>query len=129
MHWHTELPLLELVLPGHAMHVPFAWYVFAGQAEHVRLKRHCDGAFGNCTKYPSVQLRHTVAADSEYKSLEQFVHAALPLTFLKDPAAHAAHALPEYPALQRQSVLDELLLGEFVLAGHAEHAMLSTPVT
>jgi hypothetical protein len=40
-----------------------------------------------------VQFRHVVAPDNEYKALEQFVHAALPLTFLKDPAAHAGHGL------------------------------------
>lgn len=129
MHWHAELPLLELVLPGHATHVPFSWYVFPGQAEQVRLKRHCDGALGNCTNCPSVQLRHTVAADSEYRALEQFVQAALPLTFLKDPTAHAEHVAPVYPALQTHCVIDKLPLGEFVLAGHAEHVMLSTPAT
>ena len=37
LHWHARLPLAELVLPGHATHVPFAWYVLPGQAEQVRL--------------------------------------------------------------------------------------------
>jgi hypothetical protein len=37
LHWHATLPLAELVLPGHATHVPFAWYVLPGQAEQVRL--------------------------------------------------------------------------------------------
>jgi len=50
LHWHATLPLLELVLPGQATHAPPAWYVSAGQAEQVRLKRHLDGAFGYCTK-------------------------------------------------------------------------------
>jgi len=40
-----------------------------------------------------VQFRQTVADDSEYRALEQFVHAALPLTFLYEPAAHAGHGL------------------------------------
>jgi hypothetical protein len=93
LHWHATLPAAELVLPGHATHVPFAWYVPAAQAEQVRLNRHLDGAFGNCTKYPSVQFRHAVAPDSEYRALEQFVHAAPPLTFLYVPTAHAGHGL------------------------------------
>jgi len=119
-HWHAALPATETVLLGHAAHVLSAKYVFAGQAEQVRL----------------AILEQFDAPANEYKPLahvKQLLILVAPTTLDAVPAGHRVHALTpnafEYvPARQAVQTLAPTA-PENVPTGQLVHAaLLVTPL-
>jgi hypothetical protein len=75
-----------------------------------------------------MQFVHEEAAAAEYLPVPQIMHSELPDEFLYFPASHAqqpggnpSRKVPENPALQIQSLIVVLKMGEFEYAGHDVH--------